>query len=141
MKNVTNFKHLSLAALFAFTALSAVSMSGAAFADGTHSDGHGGAVCKGFGHCLVLEIECKGTYTDATDSNGTVYGKCSKTAQIGPGFQIKNRIGPKFQAKSPIRRKFQVKSPTGGINVRVQKPIGPKARKLPNRSRKSRLTR
>jgi hypothetical protein len=31
----------------------------------------------------VLQLDCKGTYTDATDKNGTVYGKCSQVAKIG----------------------------------------------------------
>lgn len=50
---------------------------------GTIPDGNGGAVCKGAGSCLVLQLDCKGTYTDATDKNGTVYGKCSQVAKAG----------------------------------------------------------
>ncbi len=60
----------------------ATALTGKASA-GTHSDGQGGAVCKGAGSCLVLELDCKGTYTDATDKNGTVYGKCSQVAKVG----------------------------------------------------------
>jgi hypothetical protein len=56
---------------------------------GTHPDGNGGAVCKGAGSCLVLQLDCKGTYTDATDKNGTVYGKCSQVAKIGGTAQPK----------------------------------------------------
>jgi hypothetical protein len=60
----------------------ATALAGKASA-GTHPDGNGGAVCKGAGSCLVLQLDCKGTYTDATDKNGTVYGKCSQIAKIG----------------------------------------------------------
>jgi len=56
---------------------------------GTHPDGNGGAVCKGAGSCLVLQLDCKGTYTDATDKNGIVYGKCSQVAKIGGTAQPK----------------------------------------------------
>jgi hypothetical protein len=56
---------------------------------GTHPDGNGGAVCKGAGSCLVLQLDCKGTYTDATDKNGTVYGKCSQVAKVGGMTQPK----------------------------------------------------
>jgi hypothetical protein len=77
----TSVKHL--VAAFVVTILGGSAVPGSASADGTHSDGHGGAVCKGVGHCLVLELDCKGTYTDATDSNGTVYGKCSQVAKAG----------------------------------------------------------
>ena len=37
------------------------------------------------GSCLVLELDCKGTYTDATQTNGEVYGHCSQTAQAKTG--------------------------------------------------------
>jgi hypothetical protein len=37
----------------------------------------------------VLQLDCKSTYTDATDSNGTVYGKCSQTAQVSPKNRLK----------------------------------------------------
>ncbi len=56
---------------------------------GTLPDGNGGAVCKGAGSCLVLQLDCKGTYTDATDKNGTVYGKCSQVAKIGGAAKSK----------------------------------------------------
>ncbi len=82
MKNSLN--RFALASVVAVVASGAGMFSGTAFA-GTHSDGHGGAVCKGIGSCLVLELDCKGTYTDATQPDGTVYGKCSQTAQIKPG--------------------------------------------------------
>ena len=87
---MTNFKRISLAAAIVVSAFGSVSVPSSAFA-GTHPTGDGGAVCKGHGSCLVLELDCKGTYTDATDKNGTVYGKCSKTAQIAPGFKAKLR--------------------------------------------------
>jgi hypothetical protein len=80
----------AIATLFAVVASGSGTFSGVAVA-GTHADGHGGAVCKGAGSCLVLEIDCKGTYTDATQPDGTVYGKCSQTAQVAPGFKAKLR--------------------------------------------------
>lgn len=86
-----SFNSLSLAAFFAAAAIGTAALPGSAAADGTHPDGNGGAVCKGIGHCLVLELDCKGTYTDATQPDGTVYGKCSKTAQVAPQGQIKLR--------------------------------------------------
>ncbi|BCH02697.1 hypothetical protein EFV37_25550 [Mesorhizobium loti] len=89
MTNISSFKRLSLAAAIAISAIGSMSMTNPAFANGTHPTGDGGAVCKGAGHCLVLSIECKGTYTDATDKNGTVYGKCSQTAQVSPQAKIK----------------------------------------------------
>lgn len=89
MTTKSPFTRLALAAIVAVSAIGAIPAS--ALADGTHPDGHGGAVCKGIGHCLVLELDCKGTYTDATQPDGTVYGKCSKTAQIAPQAKIKLR--------------------------------------------------
>ena len=86
----TTLKNLSISVLFALTAIGSVSFAGTASA-GTNPDGNGGAVCKGFGSCLVLQLDCKGTYTDATQPDGTVYGKCSKTAQIAPKTQMKLR--------------------------------------------------
>jgi hypothetical protein len=83
----TTTKHL--VAAFALVLVGGSALPGSALANGTHPDGNGGAVCKGFGHCLVLELDCKGTYTDATDSNGTVYGKCSQVAKQG------GTVGPK----------------------------------------------
>lgn len=53
----------------------------------TLPDGNGGAVCKGIGSCLVLELDCKGTYTDATQPDGTVYGKCTKVQARTKGFK------------------------------------------------------
>ncbi len=97
MTTKTTFTRASLAALFGLVALGTMSAANA----GTHADGHGGAVCKGGGSCLVLELDCKGTYTDATQSNGEVYGHCTQTAQVKPGF--KNKL----QATQPQRkRKF-----------------------------------
>lgn len=86
----TPLKNLSISVLFALTAIGSASFAGTAYA-GTNPDGNGGAVCKGFGSCLVLQLDCKGTYTDATQPDGTVYGKCSKTAQIAPKTQLKLR--------------------------------------------------
>ena len=82
----TIFKPLSLTVLFAVTAIGSA-LPGASFA-ATHPDGHGGAVCKGIGSCLVLELDCKGTYTDATQPDGTVYGKCSQVKQVAPKRQL-----------------------------------------------------
>ncbi|MER8650646.1 hypothetical protein [Mesorhizobium sp. M0586] len=86
---MTNSKRITLAAALIVSAFGSASVPTSAFANGTHPTGDGGAVCKGSGHCLVLSIECKGTYTDATDKNGTVYGKCSQTAQVSPQAKIK----------------------------------------------------
>ncbi|MEP6566685.1 MAG: hypothetical protein ABJB10_16260 [Mesorhizobium sp.] len=88
MTNISNFKRISLAAAIAISAIGSISVPSSAFADGTHPSG-GGAVCKGFSHCTVLQVECKGTYTDATDKNGTIYGKCSQTSQVSPQGKIK----------------------------------------------------
>lgn len=86
-----SLKRLALSTIVAIVASGSAPFSGAANAD-TLPDGNGGAVCKGSGSCLLLSIECKGTYTDATQKDGTVYGKCSKTAQIAPGgFKTKLR--------------------------------------------------
>ena len=86
----TTLKNLSISVLFALTAIGSASFAGSASA-GTHPDGHGGAVCKGIGSCLVLELDCKGTYTDATQPDGTVYGKCDQVKQIAPKRQLKLR--------------------------------------------------
>ena len=32
---------------------------------------------------MVLQLDCKGTDTDGTDSNGTPYGKCSQLIKVG----------------------------------------------------------
>lgn len=99
MNTTTNLSRLSLAALFAMTALGLAAIASPANA-GTHSTGNGGAVCKGAGSCLVLELDCKGTYTDATDSRGTVYGHCTQTAQVKPGFTNNVKAaGPKRMRK------------------------------------------
>ena len=89
MTNISNFKRLSLAAAVAISAIGSMSMTNSAFANGTHPTGDGGAVCKGHGSCLVLQLDCKGTYTDATDKNGTVYGKCSQVMKVDPKTRLK----------------------------------------------------
>ena len=71
-------KHITFSALLAIAAFASAPTHAA-----THSDGHGGAVCKGIGSCLVLELDCKGTYTDATQPDGTVYGKCDQVKKTG----------------------------------------------------------
>lgn len=72
---------LRLATLVGAMALGVVSLSTAAIAaNGTNPSSQGGTTCKGGGTCLMLEIECTGKYTDATDAHGTVYGHCSKSA-------------------------------------------------------------
>jgi hypothetical protein len=88
MTNISNFKRLSLAAAIVVSAFGSISVPSSAFADGTIPSG-GGAVCKGHGPCMVLQLDCKGKYIDGTDSNGTVYGKCTQTSQIGPKGKIK----------------------------------------------------
>lgn len=67
MTDISNFKRLSLAAAIVVSAFGSISVPSSAFANGTHPTGDGGAVCKGAGHCLVLQLDCKGTYTDAID--------------------------------------------------------------------------
>jgi hypothetical protein len=56
-------------------------------------DGNGGANCKNTtthpGSCTLLEATCAGKYTDATDPNGTVYGKCSKVSKAALGLKAK----------------------------------------------------
>ena len=88
MTKFADFKRIPLAAAIVFPALGSVSVPSSAFA-GTHPSGDGGAVCKGHGSCLVLQLDCKGTYTDATDKNGTVYGKCSQVMKIDPKTRLK----------------------------------------------------
>jgi hypothetical protein len=87
MTKFADFKRISLAAAIVVPALGSVSVPSSAFA-GTHPTGDGGAVCKGHGSCLVLQLDCKGTYTDATDKNGTVYGKCSQVMKVDPKSRI-----------------------------------------------------
>ncbi|PTE12202.1 hypothetical protein [Mesorhizobium helmanticense] len=88
MTNISNFKRLSFVAAIVVSVFGSVSVPNSAFA-GTHPTGDGGAVCKGSGSCLVLQLDCKGTYTDATDKNGTVYGKCSQLMKVDPKSRIK----------------------------------------------------
>ena len=38
---------------------------------------------------MVLQLDCKGTDTDGTDSNGTPYGKCSQLIKVDPKAKIK----------------------------------------------------
>ncbi|MGE0499772.1 MAG: hypothetical protein AB7I79_10990 [Rhizobiaceae bacterium] len=78
---MTSIKRSVLAAVLAVPALTSIPQFAAA---ATHPDGNGGAVCKGIGSCLVLELDCKGTYTDATQPDGTVYGKCDKVKSVAP---------------------------------------------------------
>jgi hypothetical protein len=87
MTKFADFKRISLAAAIVVPALGSVSVPSSAFA-GTHPTGDGGAVCTGHGSCLVLQLDCKGTYTDATDKNGTVYGKCSQVMKVDPKSRI-----------------------------------------------------
>jgi hypothetical protein len=72
---------LKLTSILACAAFAVAALGGVAQAK-VHSDGNGGAVCKGAGSCLVLELDCKGTYTDATQTDGTVYGKCDKVKSV-----------------------------------------------------------
>ncbi|RUT94091.1 hypothetical protein EOD23_34105 [Mesorhizobium sp. USDA-HM6] len=83
---MTNFKRIALAAALVVSAFGSV--SGPAFAGILPSND--GAVCKGQGPCSQLKANCKGTYVDATDSSGTVYGKCRPaSAQVNPKSKIK----------------------------------------------------
>ena len=84
-------RRISLAALFALAAIGTAGLPAPALADGINPDGNGGALCKGKSFCNKLQASCKGKYTDATQTDGTVYGKCSKTAQIAPNGNIKLR--------------------------------------------------
>lgn len=88
MNTLSNFKRLSLAAALALSALGSV--AGTASAD-VLPDGNGGALCKGSGSCVLLQAECKGKYTDGTQTDGTVYGKCSQTMKVVPGVKLKTR--------------------------------------------------
>lgn len=67
-----------------FAAFASLTLANIAQAD-VLPDGNGGANCKNTkthpGSCTLLQAECKGKYTDATDSTGTVYGKCSKVSR------------------------------------------------------------
>jgi hypothetical protein len=81
MPRINERSRLPLATLVGAVALSAASFSTpATAANGTHPSSQGGTICKGGGVCLMLEIECTGTYTDATDPDGTVYGHCPSAA-------------------------------------------------------------
>ena len=85
-----SLKRLALSTIVAIVASGSAPFSGAAIA-GTLPDGNGGALCKGTTDCLLLSIDCKGKYTDGTQKDGTVYGKCTSTAQTAPGFKAKLR--------------------------------------------------
>lgn len=104
MNTNTNLTRFSLAGLFAIVALEIASPASA----GIHSDGHGGAVCKGPGSCLVLELDCKGTYTDATDPNGTVYGECDEVAQSRPGQNPGFKVNIKNK-RTTVRKPHRVR--------------------------------
>ncbi|MBZ9990092.1 hypothetical protein LB572_23610 [Mesorhizobium sp. BH1-1-5] len=83
---MTNFKRITLAAALVVSAFGSVS----APASAGILPSNDGAVCKGHGACVVLQLNCKGKYVDGTDSSGTVYGKCRPaTAQVDPKSQIK----------------------------------------------------
>jgi len=60
-----SLRRLVLSTIVAIVASGSAPLSGKSIA-GTLPDGRGGAVCKGSRSCLLLSIECKGTYTDAT---------------------------------------------------------------------------
>ena len=91
MKNAIQSKRLFLATFLSLATLGATASLNPVFADGTHPSSTG-PVCKGQGPCNTLEANCKGKYVDATDSNGTVYGKCyPKKASIGPRLQLKQK--------------------------------------------------
>ena len=86
---------LLLAACLAFAApVLAFPPTMAMAANGTNPSSQGGTSCKGDGPCLILEIECKGKYTDATDAHGTTYGHCSQTSQVAPKSKLGIKAGP-----------------------------------------------
>jgi hypothetical protein len=84
MKNPIHPARLMMAALLGLAPLAASLPLSPALADGTHPSSTG-PVCKGEGPCNTLEANCKGKYVDATDGEGTVYGKCypKSSAMIG----------------------------------------------------------
>lgn len=97
MTTNTTILRASLGAVFGLIALGTVSAANA----GINPDGNGGAVCKDPGACLVLELDCKGTYTDATQPDGTVYGHCTETARVKPDNNKKFKsIQPQRKRKS-----------------------------------------
>lgn len=67
----------------AMTIVAAASLVAPANAGTQVNETTGAVLCKGSSSCNKLKANCGGTYTDATDSNGTPYGKCSKSSQIG----------------------------------------------------------
>lgn len=62
----------------------------------------GAILCKGSKSCGSLKAKCNGTYTDATDSNGTPYGKC-QPASKGATRGIQSLTAPTMQPP-PQRR-------------------------------------
>lgn len=100
MNEGSKLSRLSLATFFGLATLGVVSVPPTASAgNGTHPSSQGGTICKGGGVCILLEIDCKGTYTDATDASGTTYGHCSKTSKIDPKsrLKVKTKVDPPKQ--------------------------------------------
>ena len=85
-----SLKRLILSSIVAIVASGSAPFSGTAIA-ATLPDGNGGALCKGAAFCDKLKQACKGKYTDATQPDGTVYGKCTQTSQTAPGVKAKLR--------------------------------------------------
>jgi hypothetical protein len=85
-----SLKRLVLSTIVAVVASGSAPFSGTAVA-ATLPDGNGGALCKGADFCDKLKQACKGKYTDATQTDGTVYGKCTQTTQTAPGVRAKLR--------------------------------------------------
>ena len=90
MNSAIQPKRILIAAFFSLAALGAAASFNTAFADGTHPSSTG-PVCKGQGPCNTLEANCKGKYVDATDNNGTVYGKCYNKSKAGSKLKLKNK--------------------------------------------------
>jgi hypothetical protein len=71
---MSNFSKILFAASLSLSGLAASS----ALADGTNRDPDTGVIlCKGKSFCDSLKTSCAGTYEDATQTDGTIYGQCT----------------------------------------------------------------
>ena len=73
---LTNFKRITVAAALIVSAFGSVSAPAFAGIPPSNDD----AARKGQGACSQLKVDYNGTYVDATDSSGTIYGKCRPDA-------------------------------------------------------------
>ena len=77
---MTNLTKIAFAASLLMSGLAAP----AALADGTNRDPDTGVIlCKGKTYCDALKTSCPGTYEDATQKDGGVYGQCTPSVQRG----------------------------------------------------------